>query len=278
MDKGGGVPTKDLTELLVESITAFHEKTHGPVKGPKKKEVFLEEDEVTNFLKKATVTFRGCSRMRPKKLPEATRLISRRCTFFKNSKNVGKNKHIFRTVVEDTVTAQLKVTKGVNLKLLVGLSGGPPGLGGGSGLSAGGHACYSRSKETCSGTSLASSREMVAEFEIPAGDEVIATEFEYEMDYEAECEFDIAIDGSHAIHYVWKEPNQQKPTSTLIGVASVGRLVEKLTYGDNNKIDFWVHVEDLPHFKKCTNDRNEVHCSHIFTNKLTVLQHKLEID
>ena len=274
--KSGDVQTKDLTELLVERITAYHVKTYQPDQELKKKEVCLEEDEVTNFLKKAKVTFRGCSRMRRKKYLEAKRLISRRSTVFKNNKKEGKSKHIFRTTVENRVTAQLKVTKGFNVKLLVGLSGGPPGLGGGSGLSAGGHACYSQSKETCSGTSLASSREMVAEFEIPAGDVAIATEFEYEMDYEAECEFDFAIDGSHTINYVWKETNEGRPKNKLIGAATLSDFVQQLTYGDN-KSDFHVHVKHLPHFEECKIDPKEVHCSHIFTNELTVLQHELEV-
>ena len=137
--------------------------------------------------------------------------------------------------------------------VIAGLSGGPPG----GGLSAGGGASYSRNRETTSGSSLTTAREMVAEVNVPAGHEAIATESEYHTDYIADCEFDFAVDDSHKIEYIWGDKIQRakaKPKKCRIG-SKVLKALERIAYWDRAKrSDLSVEAKQLPLLEECKQD------------------------
>ena len=168
--------------------------------------------------------------------------------------------------------------------VIAGLSGGPPG----GGLSAGGGASYSRNRETTSGSSLTTAREMVAEVNVPAGHEAIATESEYHTDYIADCEFDFAVDDSHKIEYIWGYKIQRakaKPKKCRIG-SKVLKALERIAYWDRAKrSDLSVEAKQLPLLEECKQDlvqaskkkKKKVHFSHTFQSELTAIQHELEV-
>ena len=277
------VSMEDFTELLEDYITAYHVNKY-TVKPDEfhKKKAFLQPHAVKRFLNKATIRYLGCSHIKVKN-HGIKRLVSHTSSVFKN-RTTRAIKHIFRKTSEDTVTAQLKVSTGFTLGVIAGCSGGPP-MGG---LSAAAGASYSRTKDASSGSSLTTTREMIAEVAVPARHEATAIESEYHTDYIADCEFDFVVDGSNSLEYIWGESVSRippMPRRYRIGTKVLNALRD-LGYWDRvRKHTFHVKANKLPLLAMCdlVNDQTplvgdqKVHFSHIFKGQLTAKQHELEV-
>ena len=254
-------PKFELTKYLEESINTYRRKTS--TSKASQKYASLSEKEVRKFLKNAEINFTFSSRKRCQ-APKAKRLKSQNKSVFTN-RTRSDITYTFSKSAEDCVIAQLTVKKGFSIGVQAGASAGVPGGQVNAGMGAG----FSREKEMCTGSTLTTRREMQAAVQVPMQSSVTATESVYDVDYDAECEFDIAVKRSQEITYVWGDEKDHKKKDIF------GKLKEKLPvaalatdYDFDDSESSHGHEEDDDH----------VHLRPFFLSKMTEVQHELEVN
>ena len=157
--------------------------------------VEVNDKQIRKFFRNAIVSFVGQTEDEEPPTKKRRRM-SQKESVFKNETKVPVD-FTFCKKAETVTTAQLRTRSGFKIGVLA-LAGGGLGGQGGLGVSAG----YSRETERMNQSSQISGREMHAVVRVAPGTSVKAIETDNSVEYNAECEFDIAIPGSFEIPYL----------------------------------------------------------------------------
>ena len=238
--------TTDFTEHLQEDIKAARKRKEPPLEGS----VLVEQEETEKFLKKAKVCFLG-QNVKNEHTKTRDQIVSQKETFF-NNKTEEVVDYTFRSKNQHATTAQLTTKKGFKIGALAFVGGGAGGQGG---LGVG--AEYSRGTESMEQLSNASGREVQVLVRVPNGGSAKVVEKDYSTVYDAECDFDIAIEDSHTIRY------------------SVGRRKFQMKAKELKKED---DPDDTVTRRKVRSPITYVHLHRSCKCKLVTIEHELDIE
>lgn len=236
--------------------------------------VYVTDEEIRKFLKKAKVTFLG--QTEGKQLsPPKKRLVLRKENVFTNDTDKPAT-FTFHKNAQDTTTAQLSTTKGFKIGAAAVVGGG---VGGQGGLAMG--ASYTRQTERMEQSSHVSDKGMKVEVKVPEHGSIVAVEADYSSVYEAECDFDIAVNDDYKIEYSFEsEPPRSRKRKLLsyfsksekpkIGVTDLRRE------GDEDSGDELLGSTAAK--KKAKKEKKLVHLHRSCSCKLVTVEHKLTIE
>ena len=174
-----------------QDLTGYLQNDIRRLKGGK--QVFIKEKEVKKFLEKSKIHLVRVKSMSSKK---PKRLISEKKHRFKNS-TANNVSHTFRKSFQETASASLTVTKGYTIGIGATLGGSGMGASASGGLSG----AYRKEKQFTHEQSKREASELQTELTVPSGKSIIAMDRLYGCDYDAMCEFEIALQQSHKIKY-----------------------------------------------------------------------------
>ena len=267
--------TCDISQHIKEDVSeAVNKDRDEPVP------VYVTDEEVRKFLKKAKVTFLGQTEGKQLSPPKKRRVLRKENVFTNDTDKMAT--FTFHKNVQDITTAQLSTMKGFKIGMAA-LVGGGVGAQGSVAMGAG----YSKQTERMEQSSHTSDKGMKVEVQVARRGSIVAVETDYSSVYEAECDFDIAVKDDYEIEYSFEsEPPRKRKRGLIrrakdlltsskkpkIGIALLRRD------GDDESGDDELLEPTAVEQKNKEKDKKLVHLHRSCSCKVVTIEHELTIE